>query len=218
MAAVLACGPYALLSHQSAAALYGLIRYSGPPHVTAPTLRSPRGIAVHRSTLAEATIHYGIPVTTPARTLIDLADVLDPASLTRAVNEARLNSLITDWALLEAIHASPARHTTRLIPVYAPTRSAFEDAFQAFVARCDLPRPEMNTVIHGYEADVLWRDQRLIAELDGRNHMHKFEEDRERDAELLVHGLSTIRITWLRLTRAPAKEATRLHSLLAAKD
>jgi hypothetical protein len=186
--------------------------------VTTPTKHRHRGIVLHRSSHVEATIHYGIPVTTPARTLIDLADILDPPSLTRAVNEARLNSLLTDRALLEAVKASPGRHTTPLIPVYAPTRSALEDAFQAFVARYDLPRPEMNTVIHGYEADVLWRPQRLIAELDGRNHERRFEEDRERDADLLVHGLATIRITWLRLTRKPAKEATRLRSLLAPKD
>jgi hypothetical protein len=218
MAAVLACGPHALLSHQSAGALYGLIRYEGPPHVTAPTARRRRGIVLHRSSQVGATVHYGIPVTTPARTLIDLADVLDPTALTRAVNEARLRSLVTDTALRDAIASSPGRHTTPLVPVYAPTRSAFEDAFLAFVARYDLPRPEMNTVVHGYEADALWRPQRLIAELDARNHEYTFEEDRERDAHLLVHGLSTIRITWVRLTRRPAREATRLRSLLEAKD
>jgi hypothetical protein len=186
--------------------------------VTAPTNHSHRGITLHRSTSAEGTIHYGIPVTTPARTLIDLADDQDPASLTRAVNEARIRNLVKDETLVAAVNASPGRRTSELIPVYAPTRSAFEDAFQGFVARYDLPRPEMNQIVHGYEVDVIWRAQGLVAELDGRNHERRFEEDRERDAHLLAHGLSTIRITWKRLTLTPAREATRLHSLLGAKD
>jgi very-short-patch-repair endonuclease len=218
MAAVLACGPNALLSHRSAGALYGLIRHHGPVDVTAPTNRSHSGITLHRSPSAEATIHYGIPVTTPARTLIDLADVLDAPALTRAMNEARLRNLLFDDDLIAAIDRSPGRKTALLIPEYAPTRSHFEDAFLRFVARYDLPRPEVNQIVHGYEVDMLWRSQRLIAELDGRHHVRTFEEDRERDAHLLAHGLSTIRITWRRLTRTPSREAARLGTLLAAKD
>ena len=84
------------------------------------------------------------------------------------------------------------------------------------VDRYDLPRPEVNTIVHGYEVDMLWRPQRLIAELDGRQHELAFERDRERDAHLLAYGLSTIRITWLRLTTKPTAEAARLHTLLAS--
>ena len=90
MAAVLACGPDAALSHQSAAALWRIVaRWPSAPHVTAPRDRRHPGIHVHRSTHVDATTHYGIPVTTPARTLVDLADVLTPRQLTRAVNEPR---------------------------------------------------------------------------------------------------------------------------------
>jgi putative AbiEi antitoxin of type IV toxin-antitoxin system/uncharacterized protein DUF559 len=220
MAAVLACGPHALLSHRSAGALYGLIRHQSPIDVTAPTNHAHKGITVHRSGTAERTVHYGIPVTTPARTLMDLADLLDATSLTRAVNEARLRRLLTDHDLTTLIDRSPGRNTTALRPIHGPTRSVFEDAFLAFVDRHGLPRPEVNQRIHGYEVDMLWRPQRLIAELDGRAyHEHAFEHDRERDAHLLAHGLRTIRVTWQRMTGQALREAERLRSLLfATKD
>jgi very-short-patch-repair endonuclease len=218
MAAVLACGPNALLSHRSAAALYGLIRYHGKPDVTAPTRRRHPGINLHRSPAAERTTHYGIPITTPARTLLDLAELLDPDSLTRAVNEAHFGNLLSTDDVETTLANSPGRRTSALTRELAipPTRSAFERAFLAMVDRYDLPRPEVNTIVHGYEVDMLWRPQRLIAELDGRQHELAFESDRERDAHLLAHGLSTIRITWLRLTTKPAAEAARLHTLLAS--
>ena len=93
MAAVLACGPRAVLSHRSAAQLWGLIRYSGPPEITAPTKRTRPGLIVHRHALKDqdVTTHYGIPTTTAARTLSDLAGTLSPATLTRAVNVARID-------------------------------------------------------------------------------------------------------------------------------
>jgi hypothetical protein len=214
MAAVLACGPTAVLSHRSAGALYGLIRHNGPPDVTAATKHAIRGVRVHRSRHIDRTVHYGIPVTTPARTLVDLAGLLDHTSVTRAVNEARLRLLLRDDELVATVNNSPGRTTRGLMPTHAPTRSVFEDAFLAFVDRYDLPRPEVNRVIHGYEVDVLWRPQRLVAELDGRWHEFAFEADREKDAHLLAHGLSTIRITWRRLTDTPAAEARRLRALL----
>jgi very-short-patch-repair endonuclease len=219
MAAVLACGPNALLSHRSAGALYGLIRHDGPVDVTAPTKHRHPGIVLHRSHDAERTVYYGIPVTTPARTIIDLADALDITTLTRAANEARLRHLLTDEALTEAIENAPGRRTNGLLPTYAPTRSAFEDTFLRFIDRYDLPRPEVNVQLHGYEVDILFRAQRLVVELDGRNHERRFEADREKDAHLLAHGFATLRITYARLTRAATREAKRLHALLAeAKD
>src|SRR4051795_10168184 len=112
MAAVLACGPHALLSHRSAGALYGLIRHTGPIDVTAPTSHAHKGISLHRSRTTERTLHYGIPVTTPARTLLDLADLLDATALTRAVNDARLRRLVTDHDLTTLIDQSPGRNTT----------------------------------------------------------------------------------------------------------
>ena len=160
------------------------------------------GILVHRSrtlTRADLTRHYGIPVTTPARTLADLARVLDPRSLTRAVNDARLRNLV---------RTEPGQP--------GPTRSVFEDAFLAFVHRHGLPAAEVNQLVAGYEVDMLWRPQRLIAELDGRAyHEDTFEEDRERDATLTAAGLRVVRVTWRRLTRQEEREAARFRALLA---
>lgn len=221
MAAVLACGPGAALSHRSAGALWGLLRYAGPPEVTAASKHRHPHITVHRSRLAdtEITAHYGIPTTTPARTLLDLADVLDPASLTRAVHDARLRHILS----LDDLAAQLKRgRATRVLASLidrptAPTRSVFEDAFLRFVDRHRLPRPEVNVVVAGYEVDILWRPQRLIAELDGHEfHAGSFERDRDRDADLVAAGFRIVRVTWTRLTGAQQREAARFRTLLSA--
>jgi very-short-patch-repair endonuclease len=98
-----------------------------------------------------------------------------------------------------------------------PTRSVLEDDFLAFIDRHDLPRPEVNQRVAGYEVDMLWRPQRLIAELDSRAyHADTFEEDRERDATLLTHGFRVVRVTWRRLTMQEEREAARFRILLTA--
>jgi predicted transcriptional regulator of viral defense system len=189
MAAVLACGPGAVLSHRSAAALWGMgVRWTTDIDVTTRAKRSRRGIRVHRSrtlTGADVTRHYGIPVTTPARTLLDLAAVLDDTALTRAVNEARLARKGVTTELAALLARSPGRATTRLKPIldHDPTRSTLEDAFLKFVKDHGLPTPEVNQVIAGHEVDILWRHQRLVVELDSRTHHDTdaaFETDRDR--------------------------------------
>jgi very-short-patch-repair endonuclease len=222
MAAVLACGPGAALSHRSGGALWELrLRWTAPLDVTTRWDRRRKGIRIHRSPLdrRDVTRHYGIPVTTLARTLLDLAEVLDTPSLTRAVNEARLRRKATLTDLEELLDRSPGRATKRLRPfverVSGPTRSEFEDAFLAFVQRHGLPIPETNQIVAGYEVDVLFREQRLVVELDGREfHENAFEEDRERDATLLSAGFPVLRITWHRLTHQEQSEADRLQRLL----
>ncbi len=192
MAAVLACGPGAVLSHRSAAALWGLGRTPETIDVTARTDHRVNGVRVHRSrtlTGADVTRHYGIPVTTAQRTLFDLRRILDPASLTRALNDARLAHLIKDDR--------------------TPTRSVLEDAFLAFLDRHGLPRPEVNQRVAGYEVDMLWRDERLIAELDGRAFHQDFEADRDRDADLVTAGFRVVRVTHRRLERDERREARR---------
>jgi very-short-patch-repair endonuclease len=211
MAALLACGPSAVLSHRSAAKLWGLIRYDGPIEVTAPTKRHRPGITVHRHQLTDADItrHWDLPVTTPARTLTDLAGALTPAALTRAVNDARLRNVLNLDDLPPRLRTGQPER---------PTRSAFEDAFLRFVARHRLPTPEVNQHVAGYEVDMLWRPQRLVAELDSRewhDDALPFEHDREKDADLLTAGFRVVRVTWERLTDRPAKEAARFRALLA---
>ena len=208
MAAVLACGPGAVLSHRSAAKLYGLIRCTGPIEVTARTRRRRPGVIVHESKLREdeVTRHWGIPTTSPARTLTDLAHTLDPASLTRAVNEARL-------AKLMSLDDLPPRLRKGQTP--RPTRSAFEDAFRAFCARHHLPQPEINAFVAGYEVDAYWPASQLVVEIDGEDYHQDFEADRLKDADLVEAGLRVVRVTWDRVTRGGKREAARLRTLLA---
>lgn len=224
-AAVLACGSGALLSHRSAAALWKIARWPSRIEVSVRSYRHHPGIRIHRSTSLlpqDATVHYGIPVTTPARTLLDLADTLEDAALTRAVNDARLCHYLSLDDLAELLTRSPGRAVTRLRPFVehatGPTRSEFEDAFLAFTERYGLPRPEADQTVAGYEVDMLWREQRLIVELDSRLHHDSdepFEIDRDRDADLLAAGFPVVRVTWRRLVQAPAREARRLEALLA---
>jgi hypothetical protein len=156
MAAVLACGPSAALSHRSAAALWRIVpRWHSPTEVTAQTKRRRPGVQVHRSRHADATTHYGIRVTTPARTLVDLADVLDPRALTRALNEAQVLRLVTPAELTTLLTRYPGRRTARLTPERGATRSHLEDRFTRFLKRHHLPPPERNQTIAGHEVDAV---------------------------------------------------------------
>jgi very-short-patch-repair endonuclease len=207
MAAVLACGDGAVLSHRSAGKLYGLIRYTGPVEITARTRRRRPGVIVHENKLTDrdVTEHWGIPTTSPARTLTDLAHVLTPASLTRAVNDARLAHLLVPDDLPAKFGSQPKR----------PTRSAFEDAFRSFCARHRLPQPEINAVVAGYEVDAYWPANHLVVELDGEDFDQDFESDRAKDADLVEAGLRVVRLTWERFTAQPRREAARFRTLLS---
>jgi very-short-patch-repair endonuclease/predicted transcriptional regulator of viral defense system len=226
MAAVLACGPGSAISHLSAAALWEIGGWA-PKHVdvTARHHHSHRGIVIHRTrrlTADDLTRRNNIPVTTLARTVVDLASTLDARALARALNEARIRHGLRDATLRRTLAALPrrkgaARLRVLLEPNDAPTRSALEDRFLELVARHGLPRPEVNQRVAGYEVDMLWRDARLIVELDGRRYHHsRFEQDRERDAELVAAGYRVVRITWRRLVESPAREAARLSRMLDA--
>jgi predicted transcriptional regulator of viral defense system len=162
MAAVLACGPHAALSHGSAAALWKIVpRWPATTHVTAPGEHDRPGIQVHRSPHADATTHYGIRVTTPARTLVDLADVLTPKQLTRALNEAQVQRLVTPAELTTLVTRYPGRRTSQLTPGQGATRSDLEDDFVRFLRRHKLPLPELNQTIAGHEVDAVYRQHRL---------------------------------------------------------
>ena len=224
MAAVLACGPGSAVSHLSAAALWqiaGLL--PGRVDVTATYRHSRQGVVFHRTrrlSAGDVTTRNKIPVTTLARTLVDLASTLDGRALTRALNEARIKHRLTDATLRRTIAALPrragaAKLRALLDPHDAPTRSALEDRFLELVERHGLPRPEVNQRVGGYEVDMLWREARLIVELDGRRyHDTRFEEDRERDAELTANGYRVTRVTWRRVVESPAREAARLARML----
>ncbi len=215
MAAVLACGPRAVLSHHSAAALWGFRNWGwGPIHVTAPTLHRRRGIKAHRCAITRREVrrHQGIPVTSPARALLDIAPDLPDKQLIRAINDAIIAGCLRPREL----------EGTRLEPhVGELSRSPLEDDFRPWLKRYHLPEPSYNVKLGPYEADVFYRAQRLIVELDGwRYHGTRkaFEDDRERDAYMLAHQIATIRITKRRLLGAPAREAERLRAILDSRE
>ena len=224
MAAVLACGEGAVLSHRSAACLWDLVR--GAPrtvHVTARNRHARQGVTAHRTRrlpASDITEHEGIPTTTVARTLVDIARELDDRALARAVNEARLLHGLTPAALAGTLRrVSGEARLKRLLVASAdrPTRSALEDEFLRFAARRGLPQPEVNRRIAGSEVDMLWRAQRLAVELDGRRYHDTergFELDRVKDAELLAAGYRVVRITWARLTGDPMRVERLLRRLL----
>lgn len=226
-AAVLACGPTAVLSHSSALGLWAFSQHWSPPFdvtITAGHAR-PHHITVHRSrtlTRDDIRIQLGIRATSPARTLLDCAPGTDPTSLPRLVNDALLSPWLTRAQLADVCARSPRHPGKQLLAPFlsatdGPTRSEFEDRFLSFCAAHHLPRPRVNTHVAGHEADALFPEQRLIVELDGwRFHANRrtFESDRDRDAERLAAGYVTVRITWERLTCKPAREAKRLRVIL----
>ena len=150
---------------------------------------------------------------------MDLADVLNPKQLTRALNEAQVQRLITPAELTTLLTRYPGRRTARLTPERGATRSPLEDRFVRFLKRHDLPLPEFNQTIAGHEVDAVYRQQKLVIELDSRQFHstpRAFEKDRDRDADLLNAGFSTLRVTDHRLKHHETKEVRRLREILAS--
>lgn len=209
MAAVLACGPGAVLSHASAAAHWN-IRGSAASYVdvTVPTRAGRvkrKGLRVHRSGRLgsnEVTVHEGIPVTTLARTLLDLADILPLQDLRRAIHEADYLRLLDMTALLAVVNSNPGRRGAKLLRAAAcppeMTKSKLEERFLSLIGRHNLRRPKVNAQIEGYEVDFVWPEAKLIVETDGfaaHGTRQAFENDRLRDRRLSRGGFRTIRLT-----------------------
>jgi hypothetical protein len=219
MAAVLACGPTAVLSHKSAAEHWGLlVTAQVKADVTVPgTSRAQRPkIRVHRArTLRpdEVTVLDGIPVTSLARTLLDLAGSLTRDRLLRAVEQADRIQKLDHRAVMLVLERHPNHRGTaklrRIMATYAgppDVRSVLERDFHAFVITSDLPLPLLNVVVAGVTVDVHWPQWRLVVELDSRGyHMDAaaFENDRIRDAKLMRADQRVLRITHRRLTGHP---------------
>jgi hypothetical protein len=233
MAAVLACGPSALLSHRSAAWVWGLGASDAAWFdITLPRrLERRRPIRSHRSRVPpdERTVHEGIPVTTVPRTLLDLAAVLQPHQLERAMEQAEVLRLTGPLSLPDLLTRYPGRRGTAALRRLVDegrlgarvTRSELEERFLAFVAATGLPRPEANCHLHvdgeWIEVDCLWRAQRVVLELDSRmvhGTAAAFERDRARDRRLQVAGWRPARVTWRQLVRAPRALERDLRALL----
>jgi very-short-patch-repair endonuclease len=230
MAAVLACGDGAVVSHWSGARLWELPsgrEGTAAVDVTVPGADHRRpGIRVHRvATIApdEVTRRKNIPVTTPARTLVDLA-AAPRRDLERALAEALAKRLTTREELLTLLTRHARRPgVSRLRALLdsaqlAPTRSEAEERFLRLLGKARLPAPEVNVRVAGHEVDCYWRSERFVAEIDGfafHSTPKKFEKDRRRDAELAAAGVRVIRVTWRQLTKEPEAVLVRLAQALA---
>ncbi len=200
MAAVLALGDEAALSHRSAARLWGILPAAGQNgariDVSLPSQSGRKtrpGIRVHRCTSltpAMVTWQRDIPVTNPARTIADLRRVTSPAELRRAIRQAEVAGL-----------------RTGLEPRRKKTRSELEDIFLALCDQHDIPCPEVNVIVGKREVDFLWRELRVAVETDSygfHRGQHAFEDDHDRDLALRTLDYDVVRITYRQLTTKPA--------------
>jgi very-short-patch-repair endonuclease len=232
LAAVVACGPQAVLSHRSAASLWGFLPSSRARiDVSTPQRgrKGSRGVLLHRlRSLRPEDVgeHDGIPITTVARTLVDLAAVLDERRLRRAVHEAEVLRLLDVAAVEASIERANGRRglvtLRRLLDVPAPpTRSELEAAFLDLCGDAAVPAPRVNARVRvgarTVTVDFLWPEHGLVVETDGAAAHHTrraFEDDRRRDVDLQLAGLRVARFTWRRLTREPGEVAAALQGLL----
>jgi predicted transcriptional regulator of viral defense system len=234
MAAVLACGPGAVLSHRSAAALHGLRATSRARiEVTVPGRNRRRhdGVQVHRSTtltVADVTTVDGIPVTTIARTVADLTDVLPERAVERVLEQGAVMEVLDGRALEDQVtrHRRGAclRQLLERGRIDAPTESDLEERFLLLCRAGGFPEPQRQVYLDPDDggpmvrADFLWREQRLIIETDSaRFHgtRSSFESDRRRDQRLILAGWRVIRITWRQITERPDEVVALLRRLLA---
>lgn len=229
MAAVLACGEKALLSHRSAAMLWGLTRpRRSRVDVSAASGRRRMGIAVHEGGIvdAERSEVAGIPVTSVARTLFDFAEVVDMEQLKQAFEEADRLRLLRMQELKAVCARGYGRRALRPIrclideaEMPEDTQSPLEAEVLALCREYDLPLPVVGAVVLGFEVDALWPAHKVMVEADGwRIHGKRraFERDRARDAAMQVEGYRVVRLTHRRMKREPAVVAEQLRRLLAS--
>jgi very-short-patch-repair endonuclease len=233
--AVLAYGSGTVLSHYTAAAVWGFQGHRGAPiHVTASGgrqgARRRAGVWIHRCKLApeDRAEREGFPVTTVARTIFDLAEVSRFELLLSAAEEADRLHLLVLKELEEVCERGRGRRALRpvrrlLTELRAPDegRSPLEIRFPTFLREHRLPAPAQNVLVLGHEVDALWPTAKLVVELDSwEHHGHRsaFERDRARDPKLLIAGYRTIRVTHRRLDREAAELAAEIRQLLASGD
>jgi hypothetical protein len=181
--------------------------------------------AVHRLHPDDRAVVDGVPVTSLARTLLNLAEVLQQSELANAVTEAESRRLFDLRAVERVIARNRGRcgirPLTKVLAGYREppvTRSDLERDFLRLCAEAGIPLPQTNLIVAGHRVDALWLDQRLVVELDSRTHhmtTAAFEEDRKRDADLMLAGYRVVRITWRRLRDEPAVVAEMVRRLLA---
>jgi very-short-patch-repair endonuclease len=229
-AAVAAAGCGAAASHRTGVALWGLVDWQ-PEVVEVTSLtgagRSDASLRIHRCRDLhpdDVTIHRGIRVTTLSRSLIDFAGGASRRQVERALSQASLKELYDAAEMDGSLARSNGRHGARLVRSLVGagvtrTRSSYERRLLAILRKHSLPRPRINEQVNGYEVDFHWPEARLIVEIDSRTfHLTKraFEEDRRRDADLLLMGWRVLRVTERRLYEEPGAIGALIASALRA--
>lgn len=229
MAAALACGEGAALSHHTAASMWSLpcddaleidVTVPGRDPGTHPGIRTHRVRGLNPLDVRRC---QRIQVTAPARTLLDLADVLPVRQLERAVNEAQIRRLVRPRQLLDVLERSLGRRGAGALRELLDNRPAFtrseaEARLLAVLRAAGLAPTAVNARIGPYEVDFLWRPNCLVVEFDGyayHSNRAAFERDRTRDAELQARGYRVIRVTWRQLVAEPEAVITRIAQALA---
>ena len=235
-AALLAAGERAVLSHDTAAALWNLrprLVGAAAVHLSVPVGGCPRrsGICAHRTrTLLsrDVGVRAGLPVTSAARTLVDIAGALRPRERELALDEGLRNRILNRDQVADAIARAGNRTGTKALKELlrdgrntTVTRSEAEEAFLALVRDAGLPDPEVNAWLRGLMVDFLWRRERIVVEVDGyafHGSRRRFEDDRARDAKLAAAGYQVLRVTWLQMRHEPLTVIARLAQALARAD
>lgn len=233
MAAVLALGEGALLSHRDAAALWGLIEVGSRSRIDVAVVgrsrRKRRGLAIHVTRELhpdDRAMRDRIPVTSVARTLLDLAEVVDARPLQRAYERAERLQLLDIRAVQAVIERAHGRHgapALRALLAYDPeaaarARSELERAFLDLVREGGLPAPQVNVSVEGHDVDCWWPSANLVVELDSFEfHRDRvaFERDREKIATLRLAGREVLPLTHRQLTERPDWALSALRQLLA---
>jgi predicted transcriptional regulator of viral defense system len=235
MAAVLAFGDDALLSHRSAAAVWGFGSGAGSRIDVTALGRSRHGLPgvvlhqVRRLDPRDRAVRDRLPVTSVARTLLDLAEVVQARQLERSFEEAERLHLLDLAAILRLRDRSPGRRGLRALDALLSdhrtpppeTRSELEQRFVEFCREVGLPSPANNVSLAGFEVDAFWPGTRLVVELDGyafHRTRGAFERDRARDTALQVAGYRILRVTSRRLVEEPVAVADAIRSLLEQMD
>ena len=233
MAAALASGPGALLSHYSAGWLWGIAKVDPEPfHVTTAAWRKPRrSIHLHEARLLTAddrALRTGIPVTALPRTLLDLAATVRFEWLEKMIERSEELELFDLRVVKELLARTVGHHGHRrlreAIALYAPssfTRSGLERRFLELVVAAGLPQPHMNYVEQGFELDCYWPEPRFAVELDvfeTHGTRAAFERDRKRHEDLLLAGIEMIRVTGPRLEREPEAVIRRVARFLSERE
>ena len=208
-----------MLSHRAAASLYDLMPQ--PRMIDVTTRRQSRsmpGIRVHRGAPQEHDTIEGLPLTSPTRTLLDLATVLTEHRLSRVCHRAEQLRLPIEPFDGER-GAKRLRRVLARLDEPQLTRSELEDRFLSLVDSANLPSPRTNARVSGYEVDFLWAQHKLVVETDGTaTHLTRsaFERDRERDRRLTIAGYRVVRFTWRDVVRRPKSVAAELRGLISS--